>query len=70
MVTEFQQLRNFTNKCKKVQTSEFILSKNHSKNYLFRKIFRNFFVYLHEKHTKILDLNLEKQGRIIKTQNK
>ena len=37
MVTEFQQLWNFTNKCKKVQTSEFILSKNHSKNNLFRK---------------------------------
>ena len=30
----------------------------------------NFFVYLHEKHTKILDLNLEKQGRIVKSQKK
>ena len=30
----------------------------------------NFFVYLHEKHTKILDSNLEKQGRIVKSQKK
>ena len=29
-----------------------------------------FFVYLHEKHTKILDLNLKKQGRIVKSQKK
>ena len=27
---------------------------------LFNQIFGNFFAYLHEKHTKILDSNLEK----------
>ena len=34
------------------------------------KVIFDFFVYLHEKHTKILDLNLEKQGRIVKSQKK
>ena len=54
--------------CLELSVRKLLLSVNGNLHNCFR--LWQFFVYLHEKHTKILDSNLEKQGRIVKSRKK